>query len=373
MSITLREVIPQNFRAEGYGEFTNVDYVLTHPGESLVLGSVRIVGDLEITNNDIALFETANVNLDINIDNLCGAHALFNSIQTSTNMGVLENCQSLPRYNKMKTACEKSADDLNNGSQLCELKTAHPNFSQTLIRGEIPRTQQTTPIHTPPDFSIKPTICLNSRDGRLPYVKTGDIRITLNMAQINQVLYGLEMNTSTKYVVKNMNILYSTYPTQPEDMGPQQLSVISSVQTSIASSQANVYSQVSAIANSVSCSFIPNDEDNVLVANSLALHKIPNLEELQFSFNDSTNKGISFIIRDDEESISRFLDSFGDTGKNQLSRNNMNNNNGYGVGLRFGDTAVDLRNQKFNIQLNSNVTNTNPLTMYLYFHGIIEV
>tara|TARA_R110002012_G_scaffold318393_1_gene536789 strand:- start:94 stop:1218 length:1125 start_codon:yes stop_codon:yes gene_type:complete len=374
MSITLREVIPQNYSSDGYGEFSNVDYVLSHPGESMVLGSVRICGDLVITNNDIDLFETANVNLDINIDNLCGAGALFNSIQTSTNAGVLENCNSLPRYSKMKTACEKSLDDLNNGSSLCELKSAHPNFTHTLIRGEIPQTQQTTPIHVAPDFSVKPNICLNSQDGRLPYSRTGDIRLTVNMAQVASCLYGMDMNTTTKYVVKNMNVLYSTYPSRQEDNEPIQLHTLTSVQTSIASSQANVYAQVSAIASSVSCSFIPTEEHNQLIYNSLSLHKVPNLQELQFSMNDSTNKLISFVIRDDQEVISLFLDSFGDTGKNSLSRNNMNNNNAYGVGLRFSDNnGIDLRNQKFNIQLNSNVRNTDPLTMFLYFHGVINV
>ncbi len=57
---------------------------------------------------------------------------------------------------------------------------------------------------------------------------------------------------------------------------------------------------------------------------------------------------------------------------NALTVNNLTNNDGFGVGLDFSD-FVDLRNQKFNLQIDSAINNLNPMIIYLYFHSIISV
>jgi hypothetical protein len=47
------------------------------------------------------------------------------------------------------------------------------------------------------------------------------------------------------------------------------------------------------------------------------------------------------------------------------------NNNGFGIGLDMPFT--DLRNQKFNIQLNSEISNGMPVTMYLFFKSVLKL
>ena len=89
-------------------------------------------------------------------------------------------------------------------------------------------------------------------------------------------------------------------------------------------------------------------------------------------FNDSTNSYISFLLRDNVEIVGRYLDSFYDSPRNAMTINNLANNDGYGVGLDFDD-FVDLRNQKFNLQIDSAISNLNPMVVYMYFHSIISV
>ena len=90
-------------------------------------------------------------------------------------------------------------------------------------------------------------------------------------------------------------------------------------------------------------------------------------------------KGVSFLIRDNVDAVDRYIDSFEDTGSNNMSRNNQSNNEGYGIGLNFDDD-IDLTRQKLNIQIKtgdgtigSGIQASDPLVMYMYFHSVISV
>jgi len=63
----------------------------------------------------------------------------------------------------------------------------------------------------------------------------------------------------------------------------------------------------------------------------------------------------------------------GDTKRNNLEVNNMIDNNGYGVGLRMSGGTIDLTNQKFSVQIDSEISNNVPLLMYMYFHTRLEL
>jgi len=61
-----------------------------------------------------------------------------------------------------------------------------------------------------------------------------------------------------------------------------------------------------------------------------------------------------------------------DTGRNFLSLQNVINNNAFGIGLDLGG-AIDLSNQKFSLQVDSELSSANPLIAYMYFHSFIEL
>ena len=122
----------------------------------------------------------------------------------------------------------------------------------------------------------------------------------------------------------------------------------------------------------VSCSFQPQEEENTFKNNNLQLSKVPNLQQTQFLFNDSTNTLISYLIKTNQEVTQRFIDSFMDTGRNSLSTQKLANNNGFGLGLDLGQ-IVDLSNQKFSIQLTSGIESSVPFIIYMYFHSFVEL
>ena len=82
MSVTLRRTVPLNIPANGvHSENDTVDFILTHEGESLELGSIRLEGELQIRNNDERLTKAANDDKDIVIDRWIGAHCIVENIQ----------------------------------------------------------------------------------------------------------------------------------------------------------------------------------------------------------------------------------------------------------------------------------------------------
>jgi Flp pilus assembly secretin CpaC len=66
-----------------------------------------------------------------------------------------------------------------------------------------------------------------------------------------------------------------------------------------------------------------------------------------------------------------FVNSLRNSGHNMINVNHNNSN--FGIGLSF--PPVDLSNQKFNIQINSetNSLNTNPYIIYQYFHSFVSI
>ena len=377
MSISLRSAIPENF-ADSYSENDNVDFMLSFPNEVLVLGSVRLEGELEVVNGNPQepLNSDTNKVLDINLDSLVGAHACFESIQTEVLGSIIENCSGLPRFHKMRMAATIDEDDTNNAKYACELKAPFRTMTNRLLRGEVPVTQLTDKLRVNPDFSIKPDIALNSVPGQLPYRRSGDIRVSVNLARTAQVLFGQDVSlgaNGTNYLIKDLRLTYSTYPDDGSMNDPIQMRTKVLVKQSINSRLANNSSKVPGIVDAVSVSFIEQSKVNVPQVNSLQLARPPNIEELSLNFNDSTNKAVSFVIRDNVETIGLYLNSFGENhSHNSMRVAKQDANNGFGIGLDFG-AKIDMRMSKFSSQLISGVVGSNSYTMSLYFHSSVAL
>ncbi len=377
MSISLRSVIPENY-ADSYSENDNIDFVLSFPNEVLNLGSVRIEGELEVVNGDpqAALNSDTNKVLDINIDPLVGAHACFESIQTEVLGSIIENCSGLPRFHKMRMAATIDETDTNNAKYACELKAPFRTMTNRLLRGEVPITQTTEALRVNPDFSIKPDIALNSVPGQLPYRRSGDIRISVNLARTSQIFFGQDVSLGalgTNYKIKDLRLTYTSYPDDGSMNEPIEMRTKVLVKQSVNSRLANNSSKVPGVVDAVSVSFMEQGKVNVPQVNTLQLARPPNVEELMLNFNDSTNKAVSFVIRDNVETISLYLNSFGSNhSHNSMSVAKQDANNGFGIGLDFG-AKVDMRQSKFSSQMISGVAGANPYVMNLYFHSSVSL
>jgi len=374
---TYHSVIPENNKAS-FGEYDNIDFQLTFEGRAMNLNSVRIIGDLSVTAGGNPLSDVTNVAKDIKLDRLVGAHAFIESITTSFFNGgnVIENLTEYPRYVKMKNAGRKGVNQMNNGSNVCELLAPVDDMTNLILKGTVPpdnTTANLAPLN--PDFSIKPEICLNNASGSpvLGYSKTGAIRLTVNLGRVFSALYGVDVNNTVSYSISNLKVSFTSVPEDPSMNDAVVMRTIVNLKQSIESSFANIGVKVPAICDRMSASFQVQQNENTAKNNNTELAKVPNLTELQFLFNDSTNSLVSFLLRDYEEIISRYIDSFYDTGKNALTTYNLADNDGFGAGLDFDD-FIDLRNQKFNLQLQSGISGqAQNMIIYMYFHSIIKV
>ena len=147
-----------------------------------------------------------------------------------------------------------------------------------------------------------------------------------------------------------------------------------SIKQTVGSNFVNLATKVPAVCNSVSCSFLKQSNENQPQPNTLQLEKLPGVKQVSFMFNDTTNEYISFLIKNQVELLDRYLGSFMDTGSNNTSLTKLKANKSYGIGLDFGKGKyISLANQKFNIQIQSNVSSTDPYVMFCYFHSILKV
>jgi len=382
-SWTYHSVIPENNKSgtgatDGYTEFDNIDFNLDFEGRALNLNSVRLTGSVKVTDGGDLLSTSGNIAKDIKLDRLVGAHAFIESISTSFFNGsnLIENLTDYPRYVKMKNAGRKGVNQMNNGSNVCELLAPVDDMTNLILKGSTPpdNTAGTTPVD--PDFSIKPEFCLNNASGNpvLPYSKTNSIRITVNLNRVFASLYGLDVSSTTSYRIQNLKLSFTSVPESPDMMEDKSvMRTIYNLKQSVESSFANIGVKVPEICDRVSCSFQLQSQENQAKHNNTELAKVKGLEEVQFLMNDSTNSLISFLLRDYEEVISRYIGSFYDTGKNALTANQLANNDGFGIGLDFDD-FVDLRNNRFTLQLSSSINaEADNLIIYMYFHSVMSV
>lgn len=373
-------VIPENLK-DSYVEFDQVDFNLAFEGRKMVVGSLRVEGELEVRYDGKTLDDTTVVdggqinNKYIQFDGAVGAHAFCESFTTSISGGsggrVIENLTEYPRYVKMATTATEGTSDMNNSKNICQLKAPSDEMTLMYMKGEDMNERFPAPVLCNPDFSIKPLICLNSGSGNVSHKKTGDVRVSVQMNRVFGALGGVDNTSKTSYAIRDLRVRYMSVPEDNKDDSVV-LKTKLNIKQSIQSSFANIQTKVPALCTAVSVSFLEQANENSAKYNNQELNNIPNLTQTQFMFNDSTNTLITYLIKNNSEVTQRYIDSFLDTGRNALSTSELANNNGRGVGLDFGQ-VIDLSQQRFSLQLTSDVSSSNPLIAFMYFHSFIEV
>ncbi len=362
-------------RRDAYTSFDNVDFVLTgFEGRALDLNSVRVEGVVNTLINNLPYVNESDEL--VYLDRFAGCHSFFETIQVQVGGQVISNQMDYPRYVKMKSTAQLNQSQMYNSENVCEGKQADEEATRIFLFGEQPRTQlnnDATGVKkglTAPDFSIKPRIPLNQGFGSLPYARSGDIIVTLTIARKEQIYYGPGVNANVSFNLSDLRMTFTSSP-DPGNLPPVQMATTVSMKQSILSNFANISMKVPAICRGVSCSFQDADKQNTLVDNNLSLVKLPKLDSIEFLFNDSTSKLITYKLDSNVDILNRYIESFGDTGVNSVSKRNVLDNQAYGVGVDFG-TLADLRNQKFSVQIDGDINNVSRV-IYLYFHSFLQV
>ena len=372
--IVFHRVEPE-VRRDAYTSFDNVDFVLTgFEGRVLDLNSVRLEGVINTTRlgNPLVRYPDSVVYLD----RFAGAHSFFETIQCTIAGQVVSNTMDYPRYVKQKATAQLNQSQMFNSENIVEGRRADEEHMRDFLFGEVPQVdlnvdaQGNPKGYTAPDFSIKPRICLNQGLGKLPYSRSGDIILTVTIARKEQIYYGRDVNGDIDFNLSDLRVAFTSSP-DPGNLPPVQMATTLTMKQSIQSNFSNISMKVPAICRGVSCSFQDANKQNTLVDNNLDLVKLPKLNSIEFLFNDSTSQLISYKLENNVEILNRYIESFGDTGVNSVSRKNVLDNQAYGVGVDFGALA-DLRNQKFSVQIDADINDIDRV-IYLYFHSFITV
>lgn len=226
-----------------------------------------------------------------------------------------------------------------------------------------------------PDFSIKPHICLNNPvggQGLINYSTTGTIRVSLNLARVAEALYGPDLLATSQYRLFNARMTFASVPEPPKQM-PVSLRTTLCLKSALNSTLSNTSNRVPAVCDSVALSFIPLARENAVNHSNTSLELLPNITRLQFMFNDSTSRYVSYELKETPEIVAEGLKAMSNgTGANNVRLDTLAANKGFVAGLSFGE-PIDLSQQKFNIGVESGISSANPYTMFSYFSSVVTL
>lgn len=360
-------VQPANTKSS-YSEYDSVDFELTFEQRQLVPNSIRIESDLDVYSDNASPPTSIAGDGSIYIDPKIGAHSFVSSFTTELQQaGVIENFQEYPRYVRMMTEATMAESDVFNSENVCELRSPSLKVSNAIIAGQ---TDGQATRQQSADFSIKPKFCLNTLSGPLSFTKSGAVRITIKLSRYFASLFGGSMDGDHNYQLSNLRLCFMSMPDASAKAKVMMRTKLN-IKQSITSNFANISTKVPAVCNAVSCSVQRQSKENNQYSNNVETEVLPNVSELQFLFNDSQNEYITYQIKDREELLRRYIQSFAETGSNSASINRLRANAGWGLGLPFRD-FIDLSNQKFNVQLTCDVS-SGPYILYMYFHSTSQL
>jgi len=372
-----------------YTEHDNVDFNLNFPGRALVCGSVRLEGDL------IVKYDGTNTNdgtKRVAIDHLIGANAFVGGCVTQFQTGgIIENATELPRYCKMVACGNNTAIDMLEGKHCCELRSPDKKISEKLLMPRYPsdigggnasehlgsgfgELGQNGILEINPDFSIKPKICLNSvasPNSLLNYSSCGEIKLSFNLARNLEALYGEDATSAVSYEIHNIEVCFTSVP-EPSSQSALVLRTNMCLKSNLNSELSNHSSRVPAICDSMSASFVSLDREVSQFHKNTTLEKPPNVSNVKFMFNDSTSSYITYELRNNLEILDEGIKSLSKGSHSSVRPDLLSANESYIIGLDFGE-PIDLSKQKFNIQIQSEVTSTNSMLMFQYYHSLVSI
>lgn len=371
-SIQYHEVQPQN-QQDSYNQFNTISFEILSDGRKLNPNSLRLDFDLEV-------FKTGATRVggedDVFVNkNICG-HAFFESWQTTVqSKGLIENLQEYPRWvNIHATATHNSNDFMTCGFQAegRQLKNA---AAAAMLQRQSCHASDAAAHYINPSFTIKPLIGFNRMMGDgYSFSKNGYIRIDINIARNLTALYGSEYAADGSFALKNVRMRYTTRP----DDGSQGKMLMNSyveVKATSTSQNYNVDSRVpSKAVNGVVLSFLETAHESSSRDDSYQLEKYPSLDEINYRFNDASNRFVTYSVTDLGDQVKKGIQALSDGGVSMASRLNIAANHSFIVGLPFQE-YIDLSTQKFSVNLKSSSTNLNtkPRNVYLFFLTLVSI
>jgi hypothetical protein len=230
----------------------------------------------------------------------------------------------------------------------------------------------------PNSFSVKPVFVLNQVSpvvqGMQPFMRsarTGNIRISLRLSRDVASFWGASSDANVNYALTNISMSFKSVPDDgnqtPLMLRPKQL-----VRQTLQSSFSNFSANVNGLVNGVSMTFLKASEENNSAYNNQALEQPPDISQVQYLFNDSNSKFLTFTLETQQEMMANYLESMSDGSINSMQLQKVKDNDVYGLGISFRE-YLDLSKDKFGMNLNSAIGTTTEIgswIVYAYFHGM---
>ena len=367
-NILYHEVSPSN-DSSSFQEFNSIDFSLDAPSRKLLKNSISLTFELGVISNSTEVV----IDRQISLDNKIGYHGVFENFNTTTSQGTVENINDYGRYVAMLSAATLDENDLYNVRYQAEGRGVTQETGRYALQKPRIRNKGVTKLLNR-EACVYPKIALNSMMGDdYSFDKNGSIGLSTTLSRNNNFLFGSDMAGST-YTISNVKLHFISVPDDGKQAAMMMNSVVS-VKSAINSDSSNLSFKVPAKnCSGVVISFIQQSRENQDGANSYALEKLPNILSLQYMFNSSTSQGISYVIDDQGEMISRGLEALSNAGHSQVSASKYAVNDGFIIGENFSD-SLDLSQQKFTVQIKSSVPaiSSKPRLAYLYFLNLIEM
>ena len=367
----LHSVIPENSKPN-YTEYNLLDFVCSFPNRKMLSNTVRLSFDVRVQQNNTNL-----VAEDIKMSSAVGSHNFIEGITTEMATGQIESIHTYARQVQMVAGATKDLNDYNNGAMSVELRSSDDIYTSIQLRGEsIVNRVANSDVNLDNSVSLKPMFCLNratsadkSGDVGISFAKSGNVRITFQLARYYDALFGSDVDSTTSYKIFNPRLEFMSVA----DDGVKnaiQFRVAHSIKQLVNSSLSNLGLKAPVVCDSASVSFIQQSRQSQPQFDDTACEQLPNITRLDFNWNNSTNQGVTYTIKNNVEIMYRYLESLKTSGHNSASLPVLSANKSAGVGISFGE-FIDLSKTILNVAITSEVNSANPYTAIFYFNGIV--
>jgi hypothetical protein len=345
--------------------------ILMDQGVEIVKNSFSLSGDLRVKVPSGA--GTKNVTTeDVRYDGKIGVHSFIEDIDCNVNGVTVEQFHYYPRYVRMMTDITTDPADLYSSESVCELRVPNDWQSQKMLRGLGREAgNNNNAINEDSPFWLRPNFALNKSNRNIRQSDLQVITVSFTLAQVNEALFGKDVGPQTTYSLKNLRLNYNTLPM---DSGGDPLvfkTILVGNQT-IQSNNASLQFQIRGMASAVSMSFQQQSHESNAGFNNTETEIVPQIDHVQFSFNDTPTSVITHEVDNLLEMTANYIESLVDTGHTAVKPNNYYRNKCFGLGLNWA-AITDLANQKFSVQIDSDVSNNAPYNVYAYFQSMISI
>ena len=356
-------IIPPTSEKSSYGENDSIRFNLTYAGNSMKKGSIKILGELQVLNGGNAIDETTG----IKFDSVVGAHGLFSQITCEINGQNIETIENYPMVVKARaTASNYKWDFMSKSERDQTLQIGNDDLVPALIaKNANGGTRKDWNF-----FAVAPQIAVNMSDKDISGAK-GNMTITFYLNQKNNFLYGSAVGTCT-YSLQNLQLLYETVPNATNEKVVMNKTFHISQPLNTNNQQFSM--SLPLVCNAVSCVF--HEEGRASTANNYELEALPNLTRASFNFNDVSNAYIRYDLTHLSEYLMNYQNSWGQPigSKNNMSLSKFyQDGDAFGIGMDFGGQFVNLSNQNWGMNLQSDVSSARPFNVSMIFHSVVEV